>query len=295
MAHRFSGIITSQVTPFTKGGELDESRLRQLIDRQLAAGVHGFLMVGNCGEFTCLSDEERTRVVAVSAEQVAGRVPIIGGVFHSHTAQAVALARDYREAGASASLLLPPYFIKPSIEGVVEYFRTVASESGLPVVVYNNPARTGQDLVPAIMRKLYDIPGVVALKDCTRDLAHLAQKVEEAPDDFSILYGDDDMMFGALMFGAVGGILAAANLVPEMLVELYREATSGDPRKANHIQNRLLPMIRSWYTINHPAPMKEAMAMIGWAVGPARKPLQPMKPEEAAEVRRTLGELGLLA
>ncbi len=295
MTQRFKGIITSQVTPFKDNGDLDEPRLRQLIDRQLAAGVHGFLIVGNCGEFTNLTDEERLRTVGTSVERVAGRVPIIAGIFHANTAQAVSLATGYRELGATACLLLPPYFIKPSLDGVVEHFRTVAAESGLPVVVYNNPARTGLDLTPAVMRRLYGIPGVIGLKDCTRDLAHLAQKIEESPGEFDILYGDDDLMFGALMLGAAGGILAAANLVPEMLVEMYREATGGDARRANAIQNRLLPMIRSWYTVNHPAPLKGAMAMIGWAAGPARKPLQPMTPEEAAEVRRTLGELGLLA
>lgn len=294
MSYLFTGVICSQVTPLDDKGRLDEPRLRQLIDRQLAAGAHGFLIVGNCGEFTNMTDRERLRAVEVSVEQVAGRVPIIGGVFHPNTEQAIALARGYREVGAAAALVTPPYFIRPSLEGVVEYFGAVASESGLPVIVYNNPGRTGLDLTPAIMRRLYGLPGVVGLKDCTRDLAVMAQKVEESPEDFCVLYGDDDMFFESLMMGAVGGILAAANLVPEMLLEIYRETTSGDPRRASDLQNRLLPMIRSWYTVNHPAPLKEAMAMIGWPAGPARKPLQPPTPAEAAEIRRTLAELGLL-
>ncbi len=294
MVRDFHGVIASQVTPFDEKGALDEKRLKQLIDRQLQAGVHGFLIVGNCGEFTNLTDEERLRAVAVSAEHITGRVPIIAGDFHPNTAQAVALARRYREAGADASLVVPPYFIRPSIDGVVEYFGEVAAGSGLPVVVYNNPGRTGLDLTPAIMRQLYGLPGVIGLKDCTRDLAMMAQKVQEAPTGFCVLYGDDDMFFEALMMGAAGGILAASNLVPETLVEIYREATGGDPRRASEQQNRLLPMILSWYTANHPAPIKEAMAMIGWPAGRARKPLQPMKAEQAAEVRRTLGALGLL-
>lgn len=294
MAHRFSGVITSQVTPFDDNGSLDEARLRQLIDRQLAAGVHGFLIVGNCGEFTNLTDPERVRAVQIAAEQVGGRVPIMAGDFHPNTAQAVSLARAYREVGADAALVVPPYFIRPSLEGVVDYFRAVAAESGLPIVVYNNPARTGLDLSPAIMRRLYHIPGVVGLKDCTRDLAQMAHKAQEAPEGFAILYGDDDMFFAALMMGAHGGILAMANLVPDTAVAIYREATAGHARRANELQNLLLPMIRSWYITNHPAPLKQAMAMIGWPVGEARKPLQPMTAEEAAEVRRNLAELGLL-
>lgn len=294
MACAFHGVIASQVTPFEESGAVDEGRLRQLIDRQLQTGVHGFLIVGNCGEFINLTDEERLRTVAVAADHIAGRVPVMAGDFHSNTAQAVALARKYREAGADASLVVPPYFIRPSIDGVVEYFQEVAAGSGLPVVVYNNPGRTGLDLTPAIMRQLYGLPGVIGLKDCTRDLAMMAQKVQEAPKGFCVLYGDDDMFFESLMMGATGGILAASNLVPETLVEIYREATSGDPRRAGELQNKLLPMIFSWYTANHPAPLKEAMAMIGWPAGRARKPLQPMKPKQAAEVRRTLVELGML-
>ena len=112
--------------------------------------------------------------------------------------------------------------------------------------------------------------------------------------DFCILYGDDDMFFESLMMGAVGGVLAAANLVPETLVEIYRETVSGDTRRASDLQNRLLPMIRSWYTANHPAPIKEAMAVIVRPAGAARKPLMPPSPEQSAEIRRTLAALGLL-
>ena len=294
MQRRFQGVITSQVTPFDGRDALDEALLRRLIDRQLGAGASGFLIVGNCGEFTNLTDDERVRAAAVAVEQVGGRVPVIAGDFHPSTAQAVALARRYREAGVDAALVVPPYFIRPSIDGVVEFLGEVAAGSGLPVVVYNNPGRTGLDLTPGIMRQLYGLPGIVGLKDCTRDLALMAQKALEAPEGFSVLYGDDDLFLESLMMGASGGILAAANLVPDLLVQIYRDAVGGDPRRASETQNRLLPMIQSWYTANHPAPLKEAMAMIGWPVGRARKPLQPMKQEQAAEVRRTLGQLGLL-
>jgi 4-hydroxy-tetrahydrodipicolinate synthase len=293
MATRFLGIISSMVTPFDQRGRVDEDRMRQLIDWQLAAGVHGFLIAGNCGEFTNLTDEERVRTVELAVEQVAGRVPIMAGDFHPNTDQATALARYYREAGADAALVVPPYFIRPDLDGVVEFFQSVAADSGLPVVVYNNPARTGMDLTPAIMRRLYHRPGLIALKDCTRDLAQMAQKVQEAPADFAILYGDDDMFAQSLMMGAVGGILAAANLVPEAMVEIYREGTTGDPRKAGDIQNRLLSMIRSWYTVNHPAPLKEAMTLMGQPAGRARKPLQVPGDEQRAEMRRALAELGL--
>lgn len=294
MAHLFTGVIGSMVTPFDENERLDENRLRQLIDRQLAAGVNGFLIVGNCGEFTNMVDQERLRAVEVSVQQVAGLVPVVAGDFHPNTKQAVELARGYREVGATAALVTPPYFMRPSLDGVVGYFSDVAAQSNLPVIVYNNPGRTGLDLTPSIMRQLYGIPGIVGLKDCTRDLAMMAQKVEESPEDFCVLYGDDDMFFESLMMGAVGGILAAANLVPEALVEIYRETISGDPRRASDLQNRLLPMIRSWYTVNHPAPIKEAMAMIGWPVGKARKPLMPPSGEQSAEIRRTLAEIGLL-
>lgn len=294
MRCRFQGVITSQVTPFDDRDAVDEARLRRLIDRQLEAGVSGFLIAGNCGEFTNLTDDERLRTASVAVEQVAGRVPVMAGDFHPNTAQAVALARRYREAGVDAALVVPPYFIRPSVEGVVEFFAEVAEGAGIPVVVYNNPGRTGLDLTPEIMRRLYGLPGVVGLKDCTRDLALMARKAQDAPEGFCVLYGDDDMFLESLLMGATGGVLAAANLVPEFLVQIYRDAVGGDPRRASETQNRLLPMIQSWYTANHPAPLKEAMAMMGWPVGRARKPLQPMKPDQAAEVRRTLAELGLL-
>lgn len=295
MTFSYRGVIASQVTPLTERGELDEPCLRRLIDRQMSAGVHGFLMVGNCGEFVGLTDEERIRVAAIAVEEVAGKVPIIAGDFHPSTGQAVALAKGYKGVGADSVLLTPPYFVRPSVDGIVEYYQTVAAEGGLPVVVYNNPGRTGTDLGPAIMRKLYGLPGVIGLKECTRDLAQMAQKAQEAPKDFAILYGDDDMFLESLMMGAVGGILAAANLVPETLLEIYRlfATPNGDLRHASALQNELLPMILSWYTINHPGPLKQAMGMIGWPVGPVRKPLQPASAEQGAEMRRSLAALGL--
>ena len=294
MSHLFTGVVSSMVTPFDQADRLDEARLRQLIDRQLEAGVNGLLIVGNCGEFANMTDQERIRAVEVSVRHIAGRAPVLAGDFHPNTEQAVALARAYMEVGAAAALVTPPYFMRPSLDGVVEYFKNVAEQSGLPIIVYNNPGRTGLDLTPEIMRRLYGLPGIVGLKDCTRDLAVMAQKVEESPEGFSVLYGDDDMFFEALLMGAVGGILAAANLVPEVLVEIYKETVAGDPRRASHLQNSLLPMIRSWYTANHPAPIKEAMAMIGWPVGRARKPLVSPTVEQSAEIRRALAVLGLL-
>jgi 4-hydroxy-tetrahydrodipicolinate synthase len=296
MTFDYRGVIVSQVTPFTERGELDESCLCRLIDRQLAAGVHGFLIAGNCGEFVGLTDEERIKAAAITAKQVAGIVPVIAGDFHSDTGQAVALARGYREVGVDTVLLTPPYFLRPSVDGIIEYYGDVARNGGLPVIVYNNPGRTGTDLTPPIMRKLYGVPGVIGLKECSRDLAQMAQKAQERPEGFAILYGDDDMFLESLMMGAVGGILAAANLVPETLLEIYRAYADpkGDLRRASDLQNRLLPMILSWYTVNHPGPLKQAMAMIGQPVGAVRKPLQPASPQQVEEMRQTLGSLGLL-
>jgi 4-hydroxy-tetrahydrodipicolinate synthase len=287
------GVICASVTPFDARGEVDEPMMRRHLESQLAAGIDGLMVIGGSGEFVSLSDTERRRVVEVAVEQVGRRVPVIVAVLSPGTREVVELARHAATAGADAVLVLPPYYINPSPLGIDEHFSTVADRSGLPIVVYNNPSRTKVSLDATVLARLVEIEAVVALKDCDRDVSSISEKIRAVGDRIAILSGDDDLAFPTLALGARGGIWAGVNVAPAPYIELYRAVSAGHLDRGRAIHDRLAPFIASWYTADHPAPLKGAMALAGRPVGPARGPLQATSPEQLDRVRRALDSLNV--
>lgn len=294
MSYKPRGVITAIFTPFGANGELDEDTLERHISSQIKSGIHGILVIGSSGEYVNLSDEERKRVIAVSVDVTKGRVPVIAGVLSPSTWYALELVNYAKEAGAQAVLVLTPYFNKPSIDGVYEHFETIAKETDFPMIVYNNPARTGINLDSAMIDKLAQIDNIIGLKECDRDLGRVAEKIKIAADRLSVLSGEDDLAFLTFMLGSKGAILAVPNLVPQMYIELYQAVEDGDIQRAREINYKLLPLVNAVYTQNHPGPLKEAMAMIGCPVGSARQPLHSMTSEEEKKLRDVLADLHLI-
>lgn len=245
------------------------------------------------GEFVNLTDDERKRVLDITIEQAKGRVPVIMGVLGISTRHSLSLLKYARNAGADGALLVPPYYIKPSTEGTYTYFKELAEESELPIILYNNPGRTGVNLDPALVKRLIDVRGIVGIKECNRDLAQFCEMVRIAGDKFSVLSGDDDYLYAGLLHGSRGAIMAETNLAPKAFLKVYDEFRKGDIEEARKAHFRLLSLFKALRIQNHPGPVKEAMAMVGMPVGPARKPLHPMTNEERARVREALRELGM--
>lgn len=268
------GIFTALVTPFTAADEFDEPAFRKLIGFQIAEGAAGLLAIGGSGEFVSLTPVERRHVVEVAIDQAARRIPVIVGALAPGTREVQETVRHAARAGADAVLVLPPYYIKPSADGIIEHFARVADTASIPIVTYNNASRTGITLDVALLEKLASLPSIVALKECERDLAIVAAKIGAMGDRIAILSGDDDLGLPTFMLGSPGGIFMSANLVPAFHRELFAAVQSGNLAAARTAHYALLPLVEALYTANHPGPLKDAMRLVGHPVGPARSPLQ---------------------
>ena len=274
------GIFTAIVTPFTAADEFDEPTFRKLIEVQIDADVAGLLVAGGSGEFVSLTPAERRRVIEVAIDQAANRIPIIAGALAPGTREVQATVRHAAEAGASAVLVLPPYYIKASPSGIHEHFARVADTADIPIVAYNNASRTGMTLDVSVLERLAEIPSIVALKECERDLAVISAKIRAVGERIAILSGDDDLGFPTFLLGSPGGIFTTANLVPAFHRKLFEAATvKADLALARRAHYALLPLVEALYTADHPGPLKDAMALVGLPVGRARAPLQGARPE----------------
>lgn len=273
---RPEGVFAACVTPFHADESLDLDRLSSHIDFMLEAGIDGVMVAGGCGEYANLTPDDRRQVVTHSVKTVAERGPVIVGALAPSTREVLDVGTHAAAAGADALLVLPPYYIKPSFDGVLGHFETIAIQTGLDVVAYNIPSRTGSSLSVEQLQRIADIPGVVALKECERDLASISLKIVALQERLPVLSGDDDLGFATLLSGARGAIWASANLCPRLCVDLYDACVKGDVPTALELHNRLVQIFSCWMLPNHPGPLKEAMAMVGRSVGPARTPLAPM-------------------
>ena len=256
----FSGSIPALVTPFTAGA-VDEAAFRDLVEWQIAEGTHALVPCGTTGEAATLSDAEHRRVIELAVEAANGRVPVIAGCGANDTEHAVALTRTAREAGAAAALHVPPYYNRPNQDGIFLHLSRVA-EVGIPIVLYNVPARTVTDIAVETMARLAELPAVVAVKDATGAIARVSAQRAACGPDFVQLSGNDDM---ALAFNAMGGrgcISVSANVAPR-LCALFQEATlRGDYPAALELQDRLFPLHAALFTDASPGPVKYALGRV---------------------------------
>lgn len=292
---RPSGVIAACVTPFAEDESLDLGRLGSHIEFMLDAGINGVMVIGGCGEYANLTPDERRTVVSEAVGIVDGRAPVIVGALAPSTREVLDIGGHAAASGADALLVLPPYYIKPSFDGVLQHFETIADQTGLDVIAYNIPGRTGSPLELEHLEQIAEIPGVVALKECERDVASISLKISAIGDRMPVLSGDDDLGFATLLLGGTGAIWASANITPKRCVDLYDACVAGDVPRALELHEKLLKLFAAWMLPNHPGPLKQAMAMIGLSVGPARRPLQPMSDEQFVALKAAIEADGDLA
>jgi 4-hydroxy-tetrahydrodipicolinate synthase len=292
-----TGVIPAIPTPFTAdGGAVDETALRRIVRHVVDGGVSGIMTTGGTGEFPHLSREERRLVTEVAASEAAGAVPIYAGTAACSTWETIALGEDAAAAGAHAAILTPPFYFRVPDEMLFQHFADVAASAALPVVVYNNPLYTGNNLSPALIAELMGADGVVGLKQSNDDLGQLVESLRLAEGSGrSLCTGIDSQFYAALCVGARGIFSTAAAIVPAQLVRLYELFEEGDHEGASEQHRRLQPLNRFLeYDPGYVSPTKEALRMLGLDCGPVRRPLPDFPASERPALEDALAGLGVL-
>ncbi|MBO3803446.1 MAG: 4-hydroxy-tetrahydrodipicolinate synthase [Candidatus Brockarchaeota archaeon] len=286
------GVIVAMVTPFKKGGELDEVGLRRLVDYAAEKRVDGVLAAGTVGEFHSMTREERARVFRVCVDQSNGRLPIYAGTGSVSTEEALAISKEAEDAGVDAITVLTPYFVRLTDEELYQHYRKIAGSVNLPVAIYSNPQRTGVTVSPECLRRCARLGNVAAIKDSSGDVSILQQYLKSA-GKASVLVGRDGLILPALLLGAKGAVNAVGNVAPELVVRLYGAVREGDYSKARELQAKVSFLRQAMNVGSFPVAVKEAMNFLGLPGGYPRRPLLPLGEAQKKALKKSLAEAGL--
>lgn len=290
------GSICALVTPFAADGALDLDAFARLLDYQLEGGTQAVVVAGSTGEAHMLEHAEFERLLACAVEHVAGRVPVIAGSGEAGTAKTVAVTRRAKALGADAALVVTPYYVRPTQEGMRRHFLEVAEHGGLPVLLYNVPARTACDLLPETVAQLAGHPAIVGIKEARADAGRIAALAELACPDFVYLSGDDGSAGQAMLAGAAGTISVAANLVPQACRALCDAATRGDRVDAARCDGELAPLVQALNCAPNPVAVKAGLPELGLGSALPRLPLLELaEGPDRARLREALSSLASLA
>lgn len=292
MQTRWAGCGTALVTPFTAGGDVDEAAVRRLARRQIDGGVHFLVPCGTTGESPTLSHAEKVRVVELVVEEANGAVPVLAGAGGYDTRAAAGLARDVADAGAAGILAVTPYYNKPTPEGLFRHYDAIAGSTDRPIVLYNVPGRTACNITPETLLRLRGIANVVGVKEASGDLGQICEICRAAPDDFSVLSGDDAFTLAVMALGGTGVISVISNEMPAEMAALVDQAAAGDFAAARATHERLLPLMQMNFIESNPIPVKAAMAELGLLDLHYRLPLAPPAQAARARIAEAIGSLG---
>jgi 4-hydroxy-tetrahydrodipicolinate synthase len=290
----FTGCGTAMVTPFQKDFSLDEETLRRLIRRQIAAGINFLVPCGTTGESPTLSHEEHLRVVAITIEEVKGKVPVLAGAGGYDTSGVIEMARAVERLGADGILSVTPYYNKPTQEGLYHHYKAIASAISLPIILYNVPPRTNVNINPDTLRQLSEIENIIGVKEASGSFAQITQVMQQVPEDFIVLSGDDSLTLPIAAMGGRGIISVASNVIPAEMTRLAELCVTGDFAGARAMQRKWLPLLEVNFVETNPTPVKAAMAQMGLLEPIFRLPLVPPRVENLAKIRTVLESLALL-
>jgi len=290
----FEGSYVAIVTPF-KDGRVDARALRELIEFQLAEGTQGVVPCGTTGESATLTHQEHDEVISITVEVCKGRAKVLAGTGSNSTREAIKLTQHAQKAGADGALLITPYYNKPSQEGLYQHFMAVARETDLPIVLYNVPGRTSVDMKPETVKRLSEQKNIVGVKEASGSLAAIGQIVGECPSDFTVLSGDDGLLWPILAIGGKGVISVTANILPGKMAALCQAAASGDMDRARSLHYELRKINDVLFIETNPVPVKTALALMGKIDGELRAPLSPLLTENLEKLKSVLREYALLS
>ena len=291
-----SGSLVAIVTPMQPGGALDLAALFRLIDFHVENGTAGIVIVGTTGESPTVDVDEHCRLIQSAIDHAAGRIPVIAGTGGNSTAEAIALTRFAKSAGATACLSVVPYYNKPTQEGLYRHFSAIAAAVELPLILYNVPSRTVADMSNDTIVRLAEIPGIVGLKDATSDLVRVVDLRNRLPEKrgFALYSGNDDTALAFMLLGGDGVISVAANVAPKLVSQMCTAALAGDVATARRLNARLANLNARLFVEANPIPVKWALAQMGLIHNELRLPLTPLSPRHHEAVRVVLREAGCI-
>ena len=294
MSAKFQGSFVALVTPF-RNGNVDEPKLRELIEFHVTHGTDGIIPCGTTGESPTLSHDEHKRVVEVVLEAARGRIKVVPGTGSYSTAEAVELTRHAERAGAAGALVVNPYYNRPTQEGLYRHFRAVAEAVAIPILVYNIQSRTAVNVETATLERLVrDVKNVVGVKEASGSLDQMSQVIAACGPDFSVLSGDDNITLPLLAIGGHGVVSVIANILPRETAEMVHAALDGDWKRARDLHYRLFPLARAAFLETNPIPIKEAMGMAGMIEPEFRLPMCRMSDANRERLRAVLTQYALV-
>jgi 4-hydroxy-tetrahydrodipicolinate synthase len=289
----FSGAITALVTPF-RDGAVDEKAFAELLERQIAGGVHGVVPVGTTGETSTLSHDEHKRVVELCVQIAAGRVRVIAGAGSNSTAEAIALAAHGKAVGADGALAVTPYYNRPSQEGLYQHYKAMNDAVQLPILVYNVPGRTSIDISNETLERLAKLPNIVGIKDATGDMGRAALQRLGCGEEWVMLSGDDTSALGYMAHGGHGCISVTSNVAPEAMAAFFNACLAKDWETALYWQDRLARLHKALFLDASPSPTKFALSHLGLCSEETRLPITPCNDAAKPVILAAMRDAGLI-
>lgn len=291
MHEKVKGIIAAMVTSMNEDETLNEAEIRRQVNRQIAAGADAVFCLGTNGEFYIQSEEEKLRVISIVVDEVAGRVPVYAGTGCPGTKATIELSLKAKALGVDVLSIISPYFAAISQKEIYEHYKAIAEAVDLPIVMYNMPARTGNNISPETCAELAKIENIAGIKDSSGNWENLKGYIEATRGmNFSVLSGNDSLILPALKEGGHGGITAVANIYPHVMVSIYQKFLAGDIAGAEEAQNSIAN-IRACFKFGNPNTVtKKATNLTGNPVGPCRAPFNYLSDEAVEVIKKTLAE-----
>src|ERR1700733_1235492 len=290
------GCGTALVTPFRQDGSIDDDALRALVSWQVESLIDFLVPCGTTGETPTLSQDEWLRVIDITIEVVAGRVPIMAGATSNSTHDAVEKAKEVAaRPGVNAILSASPYYNKPTQEGQYRHFKAIAEAVDKPIILYNVPGRTGANIEPATLARLAEVPNIAGVKEASGNISQMAEVCNAVPETFAVLSGDDAVTLPLIALGGVGIISVASNEIPHEMAEMTRAALNNDWETARRIHRKFLPLMQANFIESNPLPVKAVLAMMGKIEEEYRLPMLPMRRDTRSKLQKIATEAGVIA
>jgi len=288
------GIIPPMVTPLDKNENVDKKAIFRIVNYLIKGGVHGLFPLGSTGEWYGLSIDQKREVIETVMEATDKRVPVYAGTGAITTKETIYLTKLATDIGVDALSVITPVFISPNEQELFNHYQAIASSTDLPIILYNNPGRTGINLNVDLVVKLSKINNIIGIKDSSGDMAQGAEYIRRTDNNFSVLAGRDTLIYGFLAYGGKGAIAATANIVPQIVVKIYEEYQKGNYQEALKAQFQLAPLRIAFSLGSFPVVMKEGLNLLSVEVGSTLKPIQPLTEEAREKLREVLRSMQVL-